>query len=56
MEPRVTVESRMDRQVVAYVDPSVKLDLEAAAARDSRSLSNYVALVLTEHVKANQEG
>ena len=30
--------------------------LNQLAAADSRTFSNYVALVLTEHVKANQDG
>lgn len=44
------VDDRSDRQVVSYVDATVKQKLEKAAALDQRPLSNYVAKVLTDHV------
>lgn len=40
----------MDRQVVAYVEPFVKRELELRAVADNRTLSNYIATVLANHI------
>lgn len=46
----MAVDDRSDRQVVSYVDATVKQKLERLAALDHRPLSNYVAVVLSNHV------
>lgn len=45
----MAAEDRTERQIVTYVDPSVKVALTTAADREGRSVSNYVARVLTAH-------
>lgn len=40
-------------QVASYVESDVKQELEERAAREGRSLSNYVAKILTDHINNN---
>lgn len=47
---------RTDKAILIRVTPEMKATLERLAAEESRSLSNYVALVLKAHLAAIQKG
>lgn len=46
---------KKEGRVASFVPLDVRKNLEVLAAREDRSMSNYVRVVLTEHVKDKME-